>query len=120
MRGARVWLCLTTGTELRPAGATLGPGDVYEANGAMLSAQLREAGALVEVLAPVADDEAQHREAIEAGLEHDVLVTSGGVSVGSRTTSCGRSRPSSGWKRSSGASRFGRVSPCRSGAAATR
>ncbi len=73
---------LTTGTELRPAGATLGPGDVYEANGAMLSAQLRDAGALVEVLAPVADDEAQHRGAIEAGLEHDVLVTSGGVSVG--------------------------------------
>src|SRR4249920_656558 len=31
---------LTTGTELRLAGATLGPGDVYEANGAMLSAQL--------------------------------------------------------------------------------
>ena len=73
---------LTTGTELRPPGATLGPGDVYEANGVMLSAQLRDAGARVEVLPSVADDETQHRDAIVRGLEHDVLVTSGGVSVG--------------------------------------
>ena len=73
---------LTTGTELRPPGVTLGPGEVYEANGVMLAAQLRESGAVVEVLAAVADDEAEHREAIARGLDHDVLVTSGGVSVG--------------------------------------
>jgi molybdopterin molybdotransferase len=36
----------------------------------------------VERLAAVADDEDAHREAIARGLEHDVLVTSGGVSVG--------------------------------------
>jgi molybdopterin molybdotransferase len=30
----------------------------------------------------VEDDEAAHREALERGLGHDVLVTSGGVSVG--------------------------------------
>ena len=33
-------------------------------------------------LASVEDDEAAHRDAIRQGLEYDVLVTSGGVSVG--------------------------------------
>jgi molybdopterin molybdotransferase len=73
---------LTTGTELRRPGEPLGPGEVYEANGLLLEAQLRAAGATVERLAAVADDEEAHREAIARGLEHDVLVTSGGVSVG--------------------------------------
>jgi molybdopterin molybdotransferase len=73
---------LTTGTELRRPGEPLGPGEVYEANGLMLAAQLAAAGAEVERLAAVEDDEAVHRAALERGLEFDVLVTSGGVSVG--------------------------------------
>jgi molybdopterin molybdotransferase len=73
---------LATGTELRRPGEPLGPGEVYEANGLILAAQLSSAGASVERLAPVADDEDAHREALARGLEHDVLVTSGGVSVG--------------------------------------
>ena len=73
---------LATGTELRRPGELLGPGEVYEANGLILETQLRSAGASVERLAAVADDEDAHREAIARGLEHDVLVTSGGVSVG--------------------------------------
>ncbi len=73
---------LATGTELRRPGEPLAPGEVYEANGLILEAQLRSAGASVERLAAVADDEDAHREALERGLEHDVLVTSGGVSVG--------------------------------------
>ena len=73
---------LTTGTELRPPGSPLGPGEVYEANGVMLAAQLGAAGAEVRRLEPVADDEDAHRLALEQGLESDVLVTSGGVSVG--------------------------------------
>jgi molybdopterin molybdotransferase len=73
---------VTTGTELKPVGASLGPGDIYESNGAMLAAQLAAAGA--DVVGPVAvpDDESAHREAVERGLDLDVLVTSGGVSVG--------------------------------------
>jgi molybdopterin molybdotransferase len=73
---------LATGTELRRPGEPLGPGEVYEANGLILETQLRSAGASVERLAAVADDEYAHREALARGLEHDVLVTSGGVSVG--------------------------------------
>jgi len=73
---------LATGTELRRPGEPLGPGDIYEANGLILETQLRSAGASVERLAAVADTEDAHREALARGLEHDLLVTSGGVSVG--------------------------------------
>jgi molybdopterin molybdotransferase len=73
---------VTTGTELRPPGEQLGPGEVYEANGLIIAAQLGSAGAVPERLAVVADDEDAHREVLERGLESDVLVTSGGVSVG--------------------------------------
>ena len=73
---------LTTGSELRRPGEPLAPGEVYEANGLMLAAQLEAAGAEVERLDAVADDESAHRDAIRRGLEFDVLVTSGGVSVG--------------------------------------
>jgi molybdopterin molybdotransferase len=73
---------LATGTELRPPGSELGPGEVYEANASMLAAALRSAGAEVEPLAPVADDRDAHSAALERGLEADVLITSGGVSVG--------------------------------------
>jgi molybdopterin molybdotransferase len=73
---------LATGSELRPAGEPLRPGEIYEANGLILAAQLSSAGAEVERLPTVGDDPAAHRSAIERGLEADVLVTTGGVSVG--------------------------------------
>jgi molybdopterin molybdotransferase len=73
---------LTTGTELRRPGERLAPGEIYESNGPMLEALLSSAGAAVEELQSVEDDEAAHRRAIEDGLGRDVLVTSGGVSVG--------------------------------------
>jgi molybdopterin molybdotransferase len=73
---------LATGTELRPPGTTLAPGEIYESNSVLLAAQLAQAGATIEVLRPVADDATATREAIAAGLEADVLITSGGVSVG--------------------------------------
>ena len=73
---------LATGTELRAPGSDLAPGEIYDANAVTLAAQLRSAGATVERLPPVADDEAAHRAALERGLEADVLVSSGGVSVG--------------------------------------
>jgi molybdopterin molybdotransferase len=73
---------LATGTELRSPGAVLGPGEIYESNTSLLRAQLESAGAEVVVLQGVEDDEAATRAALEAGLALDVLITSGGVSVG--------------------------------------
>jgi molybdopterin molybdotransferase len=73
---------LTTGTELRAPGETLEPGQIYESNGAMLAALVERDGAVVTRLHPVADDDEAHRAAIGTALDCDVLVTSGGVSVG--------------------------------------
>ncbi|MGZ8739089.1 MAG: molybdopterin molybdotransferase MoeA [Gaiellaceae bacterium] len=73
---------LATGTELRRPGEPLGSGEVYEANGVLLATALASAGAEVDALPAVADDESSHRAALERGLAADVLVTSGGVSVG--------------------------------------
>jgi molybdopterin molybdotransferase len=73
---------LSTGSELRRPGETLEPGQIYEANSVLLAAQLASAGAAVEQLEAVADDASAHRVALERGLDADVLVTSGGVSVG--------------------------------------
>ncbi|MEJ7792693.1 MAG: gephyrin-like molybdotransferase Glp [Gaiellaceae bacterium] len=73
---------LSTGTELRRPGAELGPGEIYESNSVMLVAALAVEGAEVDVLDSVADDPGAHRAAIEHGLAGDLLVTSGGVSVG--------------------------------------
>jgi molybdopterin molybdotransferase len=73
---------VTTGSELREPGSTLGPGEIYESNGEMLVAQLAAAGASAAQPRSVADNEAAHRDAIAQGLTSDVLITSGGVSVG--------------------------------------
>jgi len=73
---------LSTGTELRRPGEPLGPGEVYEANAAMLASALASANADVVELPAVADDEDAHRESLEGALDADVVVTSGGVSVG--------------------------------------
>src|SRR5207302_4888498 len=73
---------LMTGTELRAPGEPLEPGQVYEANGILVRAGLEAEGARVRVLPRVPDDPEAHRTALANGLEADVLVTSGGVSVG--------------------------------------
>jgi molybdopterin molybdotransferase len=73
---------LATGTELRAPGESLEPGQIYEANGVMLSAALDAAGAVVDPIPAVTDDEGAHRAALERALAADVVVSSGGVSVG--------------------------------------
>ncbi len=69
---------LATGSELRRPGEQLAPGEIYEANSTLLAAQLTEA----TVLPRVADEADATEAALAAGLEHDVLITTGGVSMG--------------------------------------
>jgi molybdopterin molybdotransferase len=73
---------LATGDELRSPGDALEPGQIYESNRRMIAAALVGSGAVTDVLPVSPDDEVAHRAAIERGLEADVLVTSGGVSMG--------------------------------------
>ncbi|TME16340.1 MAG: molybdopterin molybdotransferase MoeA [Chloroflexi bacterium] len=74
---------LSTGDELVEVGLPLGPGQIPDSNRYALLAALRESGAEVAVLGIVpdrADD--LRRLVVEALRAADVLVTSGGVSVG--------------------------------------
>ena len=73
---------LATGTELRPPGADLGPGEIFDSNAPMLRAALRDAGALIAPIPTVADNVEAHLTALTEALRHDVVITSGGVSVG--------------------------------------
>jgi len=74
---------LATGSELRAPGEPLGPGQIYESNGLLLAAALQSAGAVPAQLGVVGDDGEELRRAMErALLGFDMLVTSGGASVG--------------------------------------
>ena len=73
---------LATGTELVNPGGALLPGQIYETNTLMLASALAADGAEVISHSPAADAEAALRESLEQGLDADILVTSGGVSVG--------------------------------------
>jgi molybdopterin molybdotransferase len=74
---------LVTGSELRQPGEPLEPGQIYESNGLLLATALQLAGAVPAHLGVVADDPGEHERAMErALLGFDMLVTSGGASVG--------------------------------------
>jgi len=74
---------LVTGSELRQPGAELGPGEIYESNGLLLATALQLAGAVPAQLGVVGDDADELERAMErALLGFDMLVTSGGASVG--------------------------------------
>jgi molybdopterin molybdotransferase len=73
----------STGDELREPGDELGPGEIYDANRYALAALLESLGCAVTDLGILPDELATVREALgEAARAHDVLFTSGGVSVG--------------------------------------
>jgi molybdopterin molybdotransferase len=73
---------IVTGSELLPLGAPPEPGRIHESNGLMVSLLARRAGAVLTDHGVVADDREATMAAIQAGLAGDVLVVSGGVSVG--------------------------------------
>ncbi|KJV36143.1 molybdopterin molybdotransferase MoeA [Luteibacter yeojuensis] len=76
---------LVTGDEVVKVGDALGPAKVYDANGPLLRAWFVENGYGEPVVAYVRDDEAALEEAMSAALDSaDLVVTSGGVSVGDR------------------------------------
>jgi len=73
---------LATGDELVPVSAVPGPGQIRDANSWSLLACCRGAGVPAHSLGVGRDNEADLRAKIAEGLRHDVLLVSGGVSVG--------------------------------------
>jgi molybdopterin molybdotransferase len=74
---------LSTGDELVEPGEALGPGQIHDANGLALAAAVTEAGG-EPLLLPRERDEAWpiERALTDAARRADLIVTSGGVSVG--------------------------------------
>jgi molybdopterin molybdotransferase len=73
---------LATGDELVEPELKPRPGQIRNSNGYALVAQARAMGAKVTYLGVARDTEASLREHIGQGLDHDVLLISGGVSMG--------------------------------------
>lgn len=74
---------LATGSELRSPPAPLRPGEIYESNRAMIAAMIARTGARPLVQPLVRDSLAETVGALEAAFAGaDLVVTSGGVSVG--------------------------------------
>jgi molybdopterin molybdotransferase len=72
-----------TGSEIVPANEAPGPGQIRNSNGPMLSALARRAGLGVPTQRHAADTTVDLRRALQSAFEEaDVVVTSGGVSVG--------------------------------------
>ncbi len=74
---------LVTGTELAASGEALAHGQIYDSNGVGLEAAVRAVGITDVCTSTCEDDAVKIRAAIEGALgDADVVVTSGGVSVG--------------------------------------
>lgn len=73
---------LSTGDEVVAPGTPLKPGQVYDSNSVGLAAMLRECGCEVLPLGHAPDHPAQLQEALRQAGGADLLLTSGGVSMG--------------------------------------
>ena len=73
---------IDSGDELSADPANCGPHQIPASNGAMLSAMLEQIGCVVKRIGPVPDDRDALAQALADAEECDIVVTSGGASVG--------------------------------------
>ena len=74
---------ISSGNEVAAPGQPLKPGQIYDANRFSIGGQVKEAGALVKDYGIISDDLKKIKETLnQAARECDVVITSGGVSVG--------------------------------------
>jgi len=75
---------ISTGDELVAPGGTLGAGQIFESNSALIHGLLEKSGAVVAHVRHCPDDAKSIANALRDGLEFEVMVVLGGVSVGAR------------------------------------
>lgn len=73
---------LTTGNEVVSPGDPIGPVQIRNSNRWLLESALKKSGAALASIVHAPDDPAILKTEITRGLEHDILILSGGVSAG--------------------------------------
>jgi molybdopterin molybdotransferase len=73
---------LVTGNEIQSRQEQLEAGKIFESNSLMLKLALESMGVVVKQVLTASDNQEETRNAIETGLNSDVLIISGGISVG--------------------------------------
>lgn len=73
---------LTTGDELCPAGIPLKPGKIYDSNSYTIAASVMNAGGVPLILDAAQDTKEALNRQIDKAMDADMLITSGGVSMG--------------------------------------
>jgi len=73
---------LSTGDEIVEIGERPGPHQIRNSNSYSLAAQVQDAGGVPKMLGIARDEAAPLRRLIEQGLNHDLLLLTGGVSMG--------------------------------------
>ena len=73
---------LATGDELVDVGQPLPPGRIYNSNAYTIASQVRRYGGIPHILGIATDESQDLSEKITLGMDSDLLITSGGVSMG--------------------------------------
>jgi molybdopterin molybdotransferase len=73
---------VSTGDELANPGEKLQPGQIYDSNSILLRALAERSGAVVAMIEHCRDDAGSLREMFQSATKNEILVVTGGVSVG--------------------------------------
>jgi molybdopterin molybdotransferase len=80
---------ISTGDELVHPLTTPGPGQIRESNAVALTALVRRDGGVPQYLGLATDKECEIRAKLQEGMKHDLVLISGGSSVGTRDLTAG-------------------------------
>ena len=75
---------IATGDELVDVSSALGPSQIVDSSAHLLPAMIRDAGGVATYVGIAKDDPITMAALIASALDHDVVITTGGVSVGDR------------------------------------
>src|SRR5438876_10911620 len=73
---------ISTGDELAKPGEKIQPGQIYDSNSVLLQSLLKRSGAVAASAGNCSDDSDSLRAAMQSAAKNEVLIVSGGVSVG--------------------------------------
>jgi molybdopterin molybdotransferase len=73
---------IATGSELVELNRKLSPGKIYNSNSYSIAALVKQLGGIPQILGIAQDTKSHIAKAVKRGLNYDMLITSGGVSVG--------------------------------------